>query len=56
MTPLDDWMPHAIIPAALLPSHADFSIDEPAYRRHLRGVAGVRGIAAMLRLIARRFG
>ena len=47
MTRFKDWMPHGVIPAVLLPFHADFSIDEPAYRRHLRDVAGVRGVAAL---------
>jgi 4-hydroxy-tetrahydrodipicolinate synthase len=40
-------MPRGVIPAVLLPFHADFSIDEPAYRRHLRDVVAVRGIAAL---------
>jgi 4-hydroxy-tetrahydrodipicolinate synthase len=47
MTWFKDWMPHGVIPAVLLPFHADFSIDEPAYRGHLRDVGGVRGIAAL---------
>jgi 4-hydroxy-tetrahydrodipicolinate synthase len=36
-----------IIPANLLPFHADFSIDEPEYRRHLSWLAGVRGVTAI---------
>jgi 4-hydroxy-tetrahydrodipicolinate synthase len=47
MSRFKDWMPHGVIPAVLLPFHADFSIDEPAYRRHLRDVVAVRGIAAL---------
>ncbi|HEX3863510.1 MAG TPA: dihydrodipicolinate synthase family protein [Stellaceae bacterium] len=42
-----DWQPQGVIPAVLLPFHADFSIDEPSYRRHLRDVAAVRGITAL---------
>ena len=47
MTSFKDWAPHGVIPAVLLPFHADFSIDEAAYRRHLRDVAGVDGISAL---------
>ena len=38
-----------IMPANILPFHADLSIDEPAYRKHLRWLAetpGVTGIVA----------
>lgn len=38
-----------IMPANILPFRADLSIDEPAYRRHLRWLAdtpGVTGIVA----------
>src|SRR4029453_9564994 len=38
-----------VMPANLLPFRADLSIDEPAYRRHLRWLAdapGVTGIVA----------
>ena len=38
---------HGIIPANLLPFHADFSIDEPDYRRHLSWLAGVVGVTAI---------
>ena len=38
---------HGIIPANLLPFHADFSIDEPDYRRHLSWLAGVAGVTAI---------
>jgi 4-hydroxy-tetrahydrodipicolinate synthase len=47
MTKFKDWSPHGVIPAVLLPFHADFSIDEPSYRRHLRDVASVDGISAL---------
>ena len=43
----DNWTPQGVIPAVLLPFRADFSIDVPAYRAHLREVAGVRGIGAI---------
>ena len=36
-----------VIPACLLPLHDDLSIDEQSYRKHLRDVAGVKGIAAI---------
>jgi len=47
VTRFKDWTPHGVIPAVLLPFHSDFSIDEKAYRRHLRDVAAVEGIAAL---------
>jgi 4-hydroxy-tetrahydrodipicolinate synthase len=39
--------PKGVIPACLLPFHDDFSIDEGAYRKHLRDVVGVVGISAI---------
>jgi 4-hydroxy-tetrahydrodipicolinate synthase len=42
-----DRAPQGVIPAVLLPFRSDFSIDEAAYRKHLRDVAAVRGIAAL---------
>lgn len=36
-----------VIPACLLPFNNDLSIDETSYRKHLRDVTGVRGIAAI---------
>src|SRR3954454_14965093 len=47
MTRFKDWLPQGVIPAVLLPFKADFSIDEAAYRKHLRDVAAVRGISAL---------
>jgi 4-hydroxy-tetrahydrodipicolinate synthase len=47
MTGLKDWTPQGVIPAVLLPFKPDFSIDGPAYRRHLRDVAAVAGISAL---------
>lgn len=36
-----------VIPACLLPLHDDLSIDEASYRKHLRDIAAVRGVAAI---------
>ncbi|MES2098546.1 MAG: dihydrodipicolinate synthase family protein [Pseudomonadota bacterium] len=36
-----------VIPAGLLPLHDDLSIDEMSYRKHLRDIAAVRGVAAI---------
>ena len=36
-----------VIPACLLPLNNDLSIDEVSYRKHLRDVTGVRGVAAI---------
>lgn len=41
------YVPHGVIPAALLPFHDDLSVDEHAYRAHLRDLAAVRGITAI---------
>lgn len=42
-----DYVPHGVIPAALLPFHEDLSIDEPSYRSHLRDLAAVEGVSAI---------
>jgi 4-hydroxy-tetrahydrodipicolinate synthase len=47
MTRFKEWVPHGVIPAVLLPFHADFSIDEKSYRKHLRDVIAVDGISAL---------
>src|SRR2546423_5361782 len=47
MSRYKDWTPHGVIPAVLLPFRADFSIDERSYRKHLRDVVAVDGIAAI---------
>jgi len=39
--------PQGVIPACLLPFHADLSIDEASYRKHLRDVTAVRGLSAV---------
>ena len=42
-----DYVPQGVIPAVLLPFHEDLSIDEAAYRAHLRDVASVAGLGAI---------
>jgi len=42
-----EFVPHGVIPAVLLPFHDDLSIDEAAYRSHLRDVCSVEGISAI---------
>jgi len=37
-----------VMPANLLPFRADLSIDEPAYRAHLRWLAAVRGVTGLV--------
>jgi len=41
------YLPKGVIPAVLLPFHEDLSIDEVAYRAHLRDVAAVAGLSAV---------
>ncbi len=41
------YVPSGVIPAVLLPFHEDLSIDEPAYRAHVREVAAVEGVSAI---------
>ena len=47
MTKFPNYEPKGVIPACILPFHADLSIDEASYRKHLRDVAAVRGISAI---------
>jgi 4-hydroxy-tetrahydrodipicolinate synthase len=42
-----DFVPSGVIPACLLPFGEDFAIDAAEYRKHLRDVAAVRGLAAI---------
>ena len=42
-----NYLPHGVIPAALLPFNEDLSIDEASYRSHLRDIASVQGISAI---------
>src|SRR5690242_12523202 len=41
------YVPHGVIPAALLPFFDDLAIDESAYRSHLRDLAATAGISAI---------
>jgi 4-hydroxy-tetrahydrodipicolinate synthase len=41
------FVPEGVIPAVLLPFLEDLSIDEGAYRQHLRYVASTRGLSAL---------
>ena len=41
------FVPQGVIPAVLLPFHEDLSIDEAAFRAHLRDVASVAGLSAL---------
>ncbi|MBD0275997.1 MAG: dihydrodipicolinate synthase family protein, partial [Acetobacteraceae bacterium] len=41
------YEPRGVIPAALLPFHADLSIDEAAFLAHLRDLAAVEGVTAV---------
>ena len=47
MTGTDDFIPQGVIPACLMPFDASFEIDQTAYRKHLRDLAGVDGISAI---------
>lgn len=42
-----DYVPGGVIPAALMPFDRALEIDEPAYRRHLRDLAGTDGVDAI---------
>lgn len=42
-----EFQAQGVIPACLMPFDADLEIDERAYRRHLRNLAGVEGVAAI---------
>jgi 4-hydroxy-tetrahydrodipicolinate synthase len=41
------FVPHGVIPAVLLPFHDDLTIDEKAFRGHLRDVGATQGISAI---------
>jgi 4-hydroxy-tetrahydrodipicolinate synthase len=43
----NDFIPHGVIPAVLLPFADDLSIDEQNFRKHLRDVAATDGISAI---------
>jgi 4-hydroxy-tetrahydrodipicolinate synthase len=42
-----NFQPHGVIPAVILPFNDDFSIDEKSFRKHLRDVAATEGISAI---------
>ncbi|MGH7320704.1 MAG: dihydrodipicolinate synthase family protein, partial [Candidatus Rokuibacteriota bacterium] len=44
---MQDLVFHGIMPANLLPFTADYAIDEPSYRRHLRWLADVPGVTGI---------
>ncbi|MBL28129.1 MAG: dihydrodipicolinate synthase family protein [Rhodospirillaceae bacterium] len=46
MSRFNDFVPHGVIPACLLPMHDDFSVDERSYRKHLRDCA-IDGVTAL---------
>src|SRR5690348_5659925 len=43
----ENFVPHGVIPAVILPFDTDLSIDEPNFRRHLSDVASVEGLSAI---------
>ncbi len=47
MNKFPDFTLAGVIPAAILPFEEDLAIDGAAYRKHLRDLAGVHGIAAV---------
>src|SRR5258708_22254233 len=47
MANASQYLPAGVIPAVLLPFDDDLSIDEAAYRAHLRDVASVEGLSAI---------
>jgi len=47
MSVQDNYIPRGVIPACLLPFNADYSIDEPNFRRHLRDLADTKGLSAI---------
>jgi len=47
MSKWKNFEPQGVIPACLLPFKSDLSIDEAAYRKHLRDVVAVAGLSAV---------
>ncbi len=47
MARLGSFVPAGVIPACLLPFDEDFAIDAGEYRKHLRDIASVPGLAAI---------
>ena len=44
---MEQFDPRGVIPACLMPFRGDLSIDDSAYRKHVRHVADVNGISAI---------
>src|SRR4029079_4369168 len=42
-----NYTPHGVIPAVILPFHDDLSIDEASFRKHLRDVTAAEGLSAV---------
>jgi len=42
-----NYLPNGVIPAILLPFNDDLSIDERAFRGHIRDVAATEGLSAL---------
>ncbi len=47
MARFEDYQPQGVIPACLLPFRDDLSIDDQAYRAHIRQLAAVEGVSAI---------
>ncbi len=47
MARCDDWQPDGVIPAALLPFTADFSLDAAGARRHFDHLVATDGLSAI---------
>lgn len=45
--PFPDWLPHGVIPAAMLPFYDDLSVDFATFGAHLRVLAAVPGVSAL---------
>jgi 4-hydroxy-tetrahydrodipicolinate synthase len=43
----NNYIPHGVIPAVLLPFDNDLAIDEASFRKHLGDVAGVKGLSGI---------
>ncbi|CAM5199248.1 4-hydroxy-tetrahydrodipicolinate synthase OS=Castellaniella defragrans OX=75697 GN=dapA PE=3 SV=1 [Castellaniella defragrans] len=48
MNASSQYVPHGVIPAVLMPFRADMEIDQPAYRQHVRDLAGTEGVTGLV--------
>jgi len=48
MNASSQYIPHGVIPAVLMPFQADMEIDQPAYRSHVRDLAGTDGVTGLV--------